>query len=191
MLKKNLRFANKRILFAAVVCLLISTNSVFAQRSKVDLEKHSATRATVFSAVLPGLGQAYNRNYWKIPVIYAGLGGIGYGLYFYQDYYQDFRSLYNKYRHLSPSEIIPETINNRNDYTLTNVREERDFARRWRDICIIGGTAWYLLNVLDAYVYANLFDFDVSDGLQVHVSPSLVPSVNARLNPGLNISFTF
>lgn len=173
-------------------CLLISVNVAFTQTTSVVVKKQSPTRATIFSTVLPGLGQAYNRNYWKIPVIYAGFGGIGYGLYFYQNYYTEYRDIYNKYRDdYTLADRLPETIRGRDDYTLNDVREERNFARRWRDICIIGGSAWYLLNILDAYVYANLFDFDVSDDLSLHLAPTLMPTANARLSPTLRISFTF
>ncbi|MDR0941779.1 MAG: DUF5683 domain-containing protein [Bacteroidales bacterium] len=178
----------------SIVCifLLISVNTAFAQTTAVLVKKKSPTRATIFSTVLPGLGQAYNHNYWKIPIIYAGFGGIGYGLYFYQNYYTEFRSIYNKYRNdHALTDAIPETIRGRDDYTLSDVREERNFARRWRDICIIGGSAWYLLNILDAYVYANLFDFDVSDDLSLHLAPTVMPTAYTRLTPGLSLSFSF
>ncbi len=166
------------------ICLFISISSALAQTTtNVDFtKKHSPTRATIYSAVLPGLGQAYNKNYWKIPVIYAGFGGLGYGIYFYQSYYNDFRNAY----------LNEELTVGGNTYTtLEQVRVDRDWYRRNRDLCIIGASAWYLLNILEAYVYANLFDFDVSDDLSFRISPSLIPTANTRFTPGLNLSFSF
>ena len=180
---------NVKVGFVIFFSALLLGNSAFAQDMSVDLiRKHSPTRATIYSAVLPGLGQAYNRNYWKIPIIYAGFGGIGYGFYFYQYRYNAFRTVYNANRDNPPSGTLTVLGN---EYTFENVRAARDFYRRYRDMCIIGASAWYLLNILEAYVYANLFDFDVSDDLSFRISPALMPTAHARLSPGLNISFSF
>lgn len=172
---------NIKVGFVIFFSALLLGNSAFAQDVSVDLiKKHSPTRATIYSAVLPGLGQAYNHNYWKIPVIYAGGAAFAYGIYFYNDLYKDWEKKYNYY----DDKLL-------NEYTREGAREMRNGYRRWRDMCIIGTSAWYLLNILEAYVYANLFDFDVSDNLSFRISPTLMPTAHARLSAGLNISFSF
>ncbi|MDR1761207.1 MAG: DUF5683 domain-containing protein [Bacteroidales bacterium] len=188
---KTISLFNKSIslIITTCICLLISINTAFAQTTSVDEKQHSPTRATIYSAVLPGLGQAYNKNYWKIPIIYAGFGGIGYGLYFYQRQYMEFRDVYNTYKDNPPEGTF--SVLGTSGYTISTVQSARDYYRRYRDLCIIGASAWYLLNILEAYVYANLFDFDVSDDLSWRISPTLIPTTNARLSPGLNISFSF
>ena len=186
-----------------IFCALLLGNSAFAQN--IDSARHSPTRATIYSAALPGLGQAYNRNYWKIPVIYAGFGGLSYGVFFYQRQFKEFRRVYNdyskelkEYQDAQNTDIPkPEKPNEnllvfgKKGYTPESVRAGRDHYRRYRDMFVIGVGAWYLLNVLDAYVYANLFDFDVSDNLSFRINPTVIPTANARLSPGLNISFSF
>ncbi|MDR2962694.1 MAG: DUF5683 domain-containing protein [Bacteroidales bacterium] len=169
-------------------CSIFGAGSAHAHSALgIDSARHSPTRAIVYSAILPGLGQAYNRDYWKIPIIYAGFGGLGYGLYYYQGKYTTFRDAYNANRDNTTGTINIGGI----EYSLSNVRAGRDFYRRYRDMCIIGTSAWYLLNILEAYVYANLFDFDVSDNLSLHISPALMSTAQARIQPGLNLSFSF
>ena len=59
---------------------------------------HSPKTAALLSTFIPGAGQIYNGSWWKTPIVYVGFAGIGYGLYFYQDYYKSFKTAYNDYR---------------------------------------------------------------------------------------------
>src|SRR5574344_1486669 len=98
----------QKFLLCCLSCIL--AYSVFAQQNNTTLQslpsdsassvekKHSAKKAALLSTVIPGSGQIYNSSWWKTPIIYAGFAGIGYGLYFYQDYYKSFKTAYNDYR---------------------------------------------------------------------------------------------
>lgn len=140
-------------------------------------KKHSPKTAAILSAVIPGSGQIYNGSWWKTPIVYAGFAGIGYGLYFYQDYYKSFKTAYNNYRNpyleqgLTPPVDTVLTVRGEEGYSPVNVQQGRDFYRKYRDLCIIGIGAWYLLNILDAYTEAHLFEFDVSDDLTINWEP--------------------
>jgi hypothetical protein len=150
----------------------------------VPEEVHSPKKATIYSAILPGLGQAYNKKYWKIPVIYMGFGTIGYYIGWNNDKYQ-----FNKtaYRHLvdqDPETNLYEKIEAIKYYDLNNpthfenfkdgLIKRQDYYRRNRDLLIISIIGFYGLNIIDASVDAHLFDFDISDDLTMKWSPKMV-----------------
>lgn len=141
-------------------------------------KKHSPKTAALLSTFIPGAGQIYNGSWWKTPIVYAGFAGLGYGLYFYQDYYHSFKTTYNNYRNpyleqnLNPPVDTVLTVRGETGYSPVNVQQGRDFYRKYRDLCIIGVGVWYLVNILDAYVEAHLFEFDVSDDLSLRWQPA-------------------
>ncbi|WP_156180431.1 DUF5683 domain-containing protein [Rufibacter radiotolerans] len=138
-------------------------------------------KAAFYSAVVPGLGQAYNKSYWKIPLVYATGGVIGYFIYDnnrkYQDYAQALRVRFDgdpgtvdKY-----AEDNIYGLNRANDQGSRNLRSSRDFFRKYRDLDIILAVLAWGLQVLEAHVDAHLKAFDVSDDLSLHFSPALNP----------------
>ncbi|MCQ2959913.1 MAG: DUF5683 domain-containing protein [Bacteroidales bacterium] len=171
--------------------------------SSSSIEKtHSPKTAALLSTVIPGAGQVYNGSWWKAPIIYAGFAGIGYGLSFYQDYYKSFKTAYNSYRNpylaqgLTPPADTILTVRGETGYSPVNVQQGRDFYRKYRDLCIIGVSVWYLVNILEAYTEAHLFDFDVSDDLSLHWEPAYYCAPVCRLNPsplpsGVRFTFSF
>jgi hypothetical protein len=129
--------------------------------------------ASVLSMVVPGLGQAYNRKYWKIPIVYAGLGGFGYMFSYYNGIYSDIsKNLRYEYDDNS------ETANN-SGYTGEQLQDLKIVPRKRRDLAIIGLSVMYVLNIVDANVDAHLKTFDVSDDLSIQVNPwhSLNPAL--------------
>lgn len=107
--------------------------------------------ATLLSAVLPGAGQFYNRAYWKIPVIAGLVGYFGYEYFHYNNIFKDYRDLYIKSQSVTP----PEGDD--------NLKTLREFYRSQRDDFVWYFMIVYVVNLVDAYVDAHLFDFDVSD----------------------------
>ena len=178
---------------------LVDADTLQIQDEVIDeKEVHSPRKATIYSAILPGLGQAYNKKYWKIPLIYAGFGAIVYYIDWNNDNYN-----FNKtaYQHLVDSD--PETndfekIEAIQYYDLNNpthfnnfkdgLKKRQDFYRRNRDLLIIGMVAFYGLNVVDASVDAHLFDFDISDDLTMQWQPSML-NFNKNIIYGVNIRF--
>jgi hypothetical protein len=163
-------------------------------------------RATMLAVAFPGLGQIYNRKYWKIPLVYLGFGGLIYSVGFnsshfntYMKAYQDFTDAIpetNSYLKLIPSTIEPasydpvlhpESYQNYKDQMLRYV----DYYRRYRDLSYIGIAGWYLFSILDANVDASLFNFDVSKNLDVAAIPVLLSTPGGFVGTGLNLKITF
>lgn len=137
-------------------------------------EPHSAHLATIYSLALPGLGQAYNKKYWKIPIIYAGFTFLAYNIKVNSD---EMRKFTAAYKYVANNESYPTD----NKYVIrykdpNDLLRGRDFYRRKVELNIIWSAAWYILNVLDATVDAHFFDYDVSDNLSMHLEPTWLPS---------------
>lgn len=132
-------------------------------------------RATVYSILLPGLGQAYNGEYWKIPIYWGCLIGSVHYLYTNNINYQRFKRIHN------------EATTDPN-YTGTISAETavwyRDVYRRYRDYSIVATALFYLLQVIDANVFAYMHDFEVSDDISMNIEPAVIAPDNAyALNP--------
>lgn len=141
-------------------------------------------KAALYSAIIPGAGQVYNKAYWKVPIIYATGAVLGYFLIDNNTKYQDFREALNLRNRDSSDVYINDRIygvqNWNNNGVLTprgteNLRYSRDFYRRNRDLTIMLSVLAWGLNVAEAYVHAHLKDFDVSDDLSLRVQPNLLP----------------
>lgn len=156
------------------------------------------TRAVWMSALFPGLGQVYNRRYWKLPIVVGGFLGLGYAtswnngmLNDYQKAYRDIMdsdSSTNSYMNLFP----PTTKESDIDKTwLTSILKSRkDFYRRNRDLCIICMVGVYFLAMVDAYVDASLSHFDISEDLSMDLAPALIPDGRNRF-PSVGLSWAF
>jgi len=145
--------------------------------------KHSPKKATLLSVFLPGAGQAYNKKYWKMPLVYAAAGTAVYGIIFYSKQYNDFRSAYNE--RLTTGSNVEEFYNRFQTPTLKNFR---DSYRYYRDLSYIGLGAVYLLQIVDAAVDAHFFDFKITDDLSLNVQPTY-QFVGAT--PSSQLLFTF
>lgn len=115
------------------------------------------------SAVLPGLGQAYNKKYWKIPIVYAGLGGFGYFFVTNNQLYNDFRQGVRNY-YGDDAAAIANT-----GYTGEQLQTLKLYYRKNRDICAFGFAIIYVLNIIDANVDGHLRTFDISDDLSLRI----------------------
>ena len=158
-------------------------------RAKADTVKkhtvatHSPAKATLYSALLPGLGQAYNHKYWKIPIIYAGLGTMAYFIVFNQQHYNTYESALKT---RSGGGIDPYI----NVYSSSDLVTIRDYYHRNRDLSVIGAAVFYVLNIIDADVDAQMFTFNVSDDLSMRLSPAMSPYLycgNVSAAPSLSL----
>ena len=136
---------------------------------------HSPKKATIMSACLPGLGQVYNGKWWKVPIVYAGLGGLGYLVY--SNY-----SEYNAYLHAYEFKTgdLPEgvTLNQHetdlaNRYSDSQLQTYKESYRRDFEFYTILTIAWYGLNIVDACVDGHLYNYDISDDLSLSIDPYL------------------
>ncbi len=161
---------------------------------------HSAHKATLYSTFLPGLGQAYNKKYWKIPLIYIGFGSIGYFIHWNNNNYQIMKSAYNdltdddvatdSYLDLSASSYYDLDDSTDYDNFESALSDSQDYYRRNRDLLIISIVAFYGINIIDASVDAHFFDFDMSEDLSFNWQPTM-QLMYQRPVYGVNCSFTF
>jgi hypothetical protein len=165
-------------------------------------------RATMLAVSFPGLGQIYNRKYWKVPLVYAGFGGLIYAIGFNTREYNTFMTAYQDFTDnipetdsylklirgvdpetydpvLYPDSYIPSNASWYKDRMLRQV----DYFKKYRDLSYIGIAAWYLITVLDANVDASLYNFDISDNLEVALVPLPVTFAGQNLL-GLNVSLS-
>ncbi len=129
--------------------------------------RHSPAKAAMYSGVLPGLGQAYNKKYWKIPIVYAGFAGLGYWISYNSRNYRDFRDAYR-----IRLDDDPNTIDRYDgQYSNNDLKTLKDFHKRNLDLSCILTAVWYAIGIIDATVDAHLFEFDISDNLSMKVQP--------------------
>ncbi len=162
----------KRLLIL-LLTVVISVGNVFSQNDNIETkEKHNPKKATIYSAVLPGLGQAYNKKYWKMPIIYAGIGTIFYFAKTNGNEYRDYRQAYD-YKTGTNTDVSSDIIIIANKYSAENLITLRDYYRRNVELSWIIMTLWYGLNIIDATVDAHFFEYDIGDDLTLKVEPTL------------------
>lgn len=158
-------------------------DTVQKAKKKFFKEGHDPAKAALFSAVLPGAGQIYNKKYWKLPIVYVGLGGlaglVGYSAVEWKGYTKAYKL-----------EVDGDstTFGNYRGFTGENqlLVKRRQF-KRTLDLSAIALTVYYLLNIVDATVDAHLMDFDVNDDISVSIMPDF--NYQAQSNFSFNNSF--
>ncbi|MBU1368496.1 MAG: hypothetical protein KJ578_08560 [Bacteroidetes bacterium] len=160
------------VLFLGLLVLIPLLN---AQEPELQQAKppHSPHKATIYSALLPGLGQAYNKKYWKIPIVYAGFGTLYYFASSNGKLYREARTAYdyvvNEYEYPIDNQFVNGV------YSAEDLQSIKDFYRRNMELSWIITGLWYVLNIVDATVDAHFFDYDISDDLTVQIEPMSQP----------------
>ena len=160
------------------------------------------TKATWLALVIPGGGQIYNRKYWKLPIIYGGYAGCAYALTWNNKMYKDYMQAYkdaalgnweaNSIHDLLPPGYLDRTPKTQITETL---RKRKDTYRRYRDLSIFAFIGVYLISVIDAYVDAELSNFDITPDLSMRVEPAVINSQysigSSNKSVGVQCSFRF
>lgn len=161
------------------------------------------TKATWLALVIPGGGQIYNRKYWKLPIFYGGFAGCAYALTWNSRMYSDYAAaykdaVYNNWDAKSITDLIPENYLKRTSKTqITDLLKKRkDLYRRYKDMSIAAFVAVYLLSVVDAYIDAELSNFDISPDLTMRIQPATLnaapaPGVSSTRDLGVSCSLSF
>lgn len=151
------------------------------------MNRHSPLKAAMFSLALPGLGQAYNKRWWKIPLVYAGFGGLGYAIYYTGVNFHGFRNAYRT-QMFNPNSQNPASYKGVND--VNTLRDYRDYYKRYYDISAICTGVWYLLNIIDATVDAHLMEWNMRDDLSISWHPVVMPNVTTASSTGMGLQLT-
>lgn len=199
---------------STVQAVLAKGDSLPRPKVKMSTFKPDPNKALLY-ALVPGLGQIYNRKYWKLPIVYGAFMGCMYAITWNNKNYGDYSTAYfdimEDYGKVLAAEKDGKTyegpwgswtnyiINNQDDLTNVkntqlqdNLKRRKDYFRRYRDLSIIITVGVYALSIIDAYVDAQLFDFDISPDLSLHWTPEVTPQT--RYTPasyGLNCSLKF
>lgn len=161
-------------------------------------------RALWLALVIPGAGQIYNRKYWKLPLFYGGIIGCVYAIRWNNMMYHDYSQAYLDIMDNDPNTAsykqflhLGKTIDSTNEARYKELfRKRKDYYRRYRDLSIFCMIGVYALSVIDAYVDAELSEFDISKDLSLRVTPSVIDSHSSK-NPlqssslGVQCSLTF
>jgi hypothetical protein len=160
-------------------------------KAVAEKPKHSPRKATIYSAVLPGMGQIYNKKYWKVPLVYIGFGTLGYFIDWNNDQYMQYRKAYSDIVDDDPNTNSFEGLNFEGRWDLNNssqrsqftdaLKRAKDYSRRNRDLVIISTAAFYAINIIDASVDAHFFDFDIGDDLTFQWVPGPVYCLDQKL----------
>ena len=164
---------------------IIKKDSIKSKRALNKAIYGDARKASIMSACLPGLGQLYNKKYWKVPVIYAALGGLGYWGLTNQTKYKFYSDNLR-----AENDDDPSTVNSTRYSSNQLIIEKRSY-RKYRDYAIIAGVLVYLINIIDANVDAHLKTFDVSDDLSLQLNPYSTIDYNNKLQAGLTLKLKF
>jgi hypothetical protein len=152
-------------------------------------KKHSPTKATLMSTCLPGLGQIYNKKYWKVPIIYAGFGVLTYFIVFNTNYYITYKCAYIESSNGDSAGNYSDLVNK---YTKEDLLSAREYYRRNLEISILLTTVWYALNIIDAAVDAHLYTFNISKDLSMRFHPVILqPAGINTVYSGVGLSLRF
>lgn len=154
------------------------------------------TRAVWLAALCPGLGQIYNRRYWKLPIVVGAYMGLAYGMTWNNTMLKDYARAYNDISDSDPNtngymDIFPPTMSESQidkEYWTSVFKSRKDYFRRNRDMCVIAMIGVYLVAIVDAYVDASLSQFDISPDLALRWSPAVIPDARNGL-PGVGLQW--
>ncbi len=169
----------KKIIFL----IILSSHLGICQNENIKI--FNPKKATRLSAIVPGLGQVYNKQYWKIPVIYGGYAVIGHYIKFNNDMYHEFKNALTY-------EIDDDasTINPFPNFSRNSLERNMDFWRRNRDVLIIFTGVYYLLNIVDSHIFAHLNEFDINNDLSLEIKPS-INKINSNNLVGISVFIKF
>ncbi|MBC7745722.1 MAG: hypothetical protein H7096_11530 [Flavobacterium sp.] len=170
------------------------TTATFKTDERIRLEKLPG-KAALRSAIIPGWGQLSNKRWWKVPLVYGGFVGIVLVYDFNRSNYRIFltEAQNREFNKLNPNAQKPLNSNftRLSESGIINIK---DYYRRNRDLSVLGGIAFYTINIIDAYVDAKFFRFDISDDLALQLKPELhspIKNGNRLPVPAIKLSLSF
>ena len=194
---------NKKKLLEMTSAPVLKESEVPADSLKKEIDQKiwvpNPTKATWLALVIPGSGQIYNRKYWKLPIFYGGFAGCAYALTWNSKMYKDYSTAYKdamngNMQSSSITDLLPPGYKISETQLKELLRKRKDTYRRYRDLSIFAFIGVYLLSAIDAYVDAELSNFDITPDLSMKVEPAVIDNrINNSSNRsvGLQCSFRF
>jgi hypothetical protein len=164
-----------------------TTGSRIVQADTIEIDttywEHSPRKAAMLSAVFPGMGQLYNKKYWKLPVVYIGMGALVYSSVWNREQY---RKYFDKYKFMT--ETGAEEYEGE---TLREVEYYKDSHLRYKNLFMILSVGFYALQIIDANVDAHLLFYDISDDISLFIDPAIaypsVPGFQVQNSPAFGL----
>ena len=194
---------NKKKLLEMTSAPVLKESEVPADSLKKEIDQKiwvpNPTKATWLARVIPGGGQIYNRKYWKLPIFYGGFAGCAYALTWNSKMYKDYSTAYKdamngNMQSSSITDLLPPGYKISETQLKELLRKRKDTYRRYRDLSIFAFIGVYLLSVIDAYVDAELSNFDITPDLSMKVEPAVIDNRidnSSNRSVGLQCSFRF
>ena len=194
---------NKKKLLEMTSAPVLKESEVPADSLKKEINQKiwvpNPTKATWLALVIPGGGQIYNRKYWKLPIFYGGFAGCAYALTWNSKMYKDYSTAYKdamngNMQSSSITDLLPPGYKISETQLKELLRKRKDTYRRYRDLSIFAFIGVYLLSVIDAYVDAELSNFDITPDLSMKVEPAVIDNRidnSSNRSVGLQCSFRF
>jgi hypothetical protein len=183
--------------FLVIALLILPSVSILGQKvtgtpahpDSVFEKQHSPSKAAIMSACLPGLGQIYNKKYWKLPIVYAGFGVLTYFIVTNAQEYSKYKNAYNASINNDTTGKYQDLITKYSDEDLLNARE---YYRRNLEVSCIFTGVFYILNIVDAAVDAHLFTYNINENLSLKLDPVITPQPRSRdFTSGIRLSLRF
>ena len=170
-------YSLKTFIFSIIVCIYLPSN---CQNSSINYNN----TATILSSACPGLGQIFNKKYWKVPLIYAALGTTMY-------YYIDNNEKYQEYKlaYIARNDNDPNTLDNFLDYSSANLVTLKDYYRNSRDAAMFLFILTYFLNIVDASVDTHFLNYNLNDDLSINLKPGIFDDLSEQINVSLKYNF--
>jgi len=174
----------------------------------VDLtKKPDAIKAVWLGAIVPGAGQIYNKSYWKLPIVYGAFMGCGYAITWTHGRYSNYKTAYlDLYTDIQNGTVVEDPVKTYiavlpDGYSLSQVggastwlntlKNRQSIMRRYRDYSILATVIVYALSLIDAYVDAQLFDYDISPDLTLNVEPQIYYDIQHQRSAELKVAIQF
>lgn len=163
------------------------------QTDSIDIAfKPDPWKSIWMGTVIPGFGQILNRKYWKLPIVYGGFLGCAYAISWNTSMFQTYRSAYRDKLIDKPGGMHEQILHGRpappNYESILQTRQ--DIYRRYRDLSFLALAAYYAITLIDAYVDAQLYDFDISPDLSLNIQPALIEQTQGYAQSfGIQCSF--
>lgn len=163
-------------------------------KQQAEIRRIIPRKATIRSLLVPGLGQIYNRQYWKLPFIYAGAVAAVVVFQFnqrlYNAYSAGYEEAYNQTA-VNPVYQVKTAVVRGRVLSVSQLKQATDQFRQQRDLTIILTAVGWALNAVEANVAAHLKTFDLSDDISLRIHPNVLPGAGAGIVPGVRVAMTF
>ncbi len=197
----------KRWLYIVLLVLPLWAQAQQQQADSTFYKKPDAIKAVWLGVICPGAGQIYNKSYWKLPIVYGAFMGCGYAISWTQNRYSNYRTAYlDLYNDIQAGTVTEDPAKSYiavlpNGYDLQRVggastwvktlENQHQTIRRYRDYSILAVVVVYALSLIDAYVDAQLFDYDISPDLSLNIEPQIYYDYQHQQSAELKLAIQF